>query len=88
DIAVLVLAILLHDCGMHLTQDGFRALSRDTRPPIISGLGDATWHLIWTDFLSEAQRFGEDRLIAVFGDATPISIENIDINNLGEKDCL
>ena len=32
DIAVLCIAALLHDCGMHLTQTGFRALIKESGP--------------------------------------------------------
>lgn len=88
DIAVLVLAILLHDCGMHLTQDGFRSLVANNSAPLISGLGDRPWKQLWLDFLSEAQRFGQERLIAVFGDAEPLRLDLLDLENLSERDCL
>jgi signal transduction histidine kinase len=88
DVAVLVVAILLHDCGMHLTQDGFRALIAQQSTPTVSGLGDRPWNQIWLEFLAEAQRFGEERLNAVFGDSEPIVIENLNINDLSERDCL
>lgn len=88
DITVLVIAALLHDSGMHLTQDGFRALVEKDGTPIIQGLGDRPWNQMWTEFLAEASRFGEERLFAVFGDTEPISVSNLDLKNLSEKDCL
>lgn len=88
DVAVLTLAVLLHDCGMHLTQDGFRTLVSGSWTAPISGLGDLPWDQLWLDFLGEAQRFGEDRLFAVFGDTQAVIVKNLDITSLSERDCL
>lgn len=88
DIAVLVLAVLLHDYGMHLTQDGFRALVKKESTPIIQGLGDRSWSQLWLEFLGEASRFGEERLFGVFGDAEPVDTSALDLSNLSERDCL
>jgi len=88
DVAVLIIAILLHDCGMHLTQDGFRALiSSDTSSTIINELKDVPWKKLWIEFIAESRRFGEDRLIAIFGEATPL-VGDLDIDNFTERDCL
>ncbi len=88
DVAVLCMAILLHDSGMHLTQDLFRDLVADTGLPLIHGLGDTSWAQLWKDFLSEANRFGQDKLIAIFGDADPIIVGELKLENLSERDCL
>lgn len=88
DVAVLCIAILLHDCGMHLTQDGFRALITTTGGPVITGLDDLPWPELWAEFLSEARRFGQDRLSAIFGDTEPFQVDELDFNDLGERDCL
>lgn len=87
DVAVLCMATLLHDCGMHLTQDGFRALIDDSDKPIIPGFGDQPWPKLWQEFIAEAQRFGQDKLIAIFGDTNPILIKDINYNELSERDC-
>lgn len=88
DVAVLCLAALLHDCGMHLTQDGFRALIEDTGQPIISGFGDQPWSQLWSDFIAEAKRLGQEKLIAIFGDDEPVRFDEIDYDNLSERNCL
>ncbi|BCO28329.1 chaperone protein HtpG [Rhodoferax lithotrophicus] len=88
DITVLVLAVLLHDSGMHLTQDGFRALVQKKLTTLVSGLGDRPWNQLWTEFLSEASRFGEDRLNNIFGDSEPFNFSQLDLTDLSEKDCL
>jgi molecular chaperone HtpG len=72
DIAVLTLAIVLHDCAMHLSEDGFLSL---VKPRVdrarIEGLGDAPWTTLWIDFLGEASRFDAKKLLALFGDTEP-----------------
>lgn len=88
DVATLCLSILLHDCGMHLTQDGFRALIQTSSPPMCPELGDLPWAQLWTEFLGEAKRFGQEKLMAIFGDSEPIHIDKLDLNNLCERDCL
>lgn len=88
DVAALCLATLLHDCGMHLTQDGFRALIGREDPPLVSGLGDRPWSQLWKDFQAEASRFGQEKLIAIFGDAEPINMAALNLENLSERDCL
>lgn len=88
DVTVLCMAILLHDSGMHLTQDGFRALIANVDPPIVVGLGDRSWAQLWKEFTAEAARFGQDKLIAIFGDAEPIRTDGMDVEDLSERDCL
>lgn len=88
DVAVLCMAILLHDCGMHLTQDGFRALILDSGQPIITGFNELPWSKLWNDFIAEARRFGQEKLIAIFGDATPIKTNEINYEDLTESNCL
>lgn len=88
DVATLSIAILLHDCGMHLTQDGFRALVSISGPTIVSGLDDMPWPQLWNDFLAEANRFGQEKLIAIFGDTDPVRSNDLNLENLSERDCL
>lgn len=88
DAAVICVAALLHDCGMHLTQDGFRALIEDEGAPIVTGFGDKPWTQLWKDFIAEARRFGQERLVAIFGDDEPLRIDEIDHENLSERDYL
>ena len=87
DVATLCTAILLHDCGMHLTQDGFRSLVTGTIPAI-DGLGDLPWSRLWADFLSEASRFNDDKLNAIFGSSDPYRTDQLDLRNLSERDNL
>jgi hypothetical protein len=48
DVAVLTIAVLLHDSAMHLSNDGFLALIRGDEPvPLIPGLDSQTWSREW-----------------------------------------
>jgi len=88
DVAALCIATLLHDCGMHLTHDGFRALIEDTTGSPVTGFNDSPWKQLWTEYLAEARRFGQDKLMAIFGETEPVRTDAIDYNNLSERDVL
>lgn len=89
DVSVLVLAILLHDAAMHLTEDGFRSLvAPSEQRPRIEGFGDQSWPMLWSEFLGEASRFDGRQLTRIFGDPTPIAPKRIDLENLTERDRL
>jgi molecular chaperone HtpG len=73
DAAVLVLAVVLHDCGMHLTEDGFLALIADeSNKRALPGWTERPWSAQWSDFLSDASRFDARKLYALFGDTDPV----------------
>jgi hypothetical protein len=88
DVTVLCMAILLHDAGMHLTADSFRSLVNDSSPPLVNGFGDIPWSQLWREFLAEAHRFGQEKLLAIFGDTAPLRVDALDLQNLTEKDHL
>jgi hypothetical protein len=88
DVCVLCISILLHDCGMHLTQDSFRNLINNDGAPIVDAFGDRPWAQIWKEYLSEASRFGQEKLVAIFGTTDPVLIDEFQIDNLSERDCL
>lgn len=88
DACILTLAILLHDCGMHVTQDGFRCLIADNSQPVCPSFDKASWQVLWQDFLGEASRFSQQKLESVFGDATPMDVSKFDSENLSERDLL
>jgi molecular chaperone HtpG len=68
DIAVLLFAVLLHDCAMHLSEDGFLALVQPgSVRPSIDGFGDLRWSALWVEFLAEASRFDARKLKSLFG---------------------
>ncbi|MBF0520124.1 MAG: hypothetical protein HQK92_10395, partial [Nitrospirae bacterium] len=79
DAAILILATLLHDCAMHITEDGFRTLvQHDSTYEPLKYSNDKPWDELWEDFLVEAKRFDQRKLISIFGDTTPVKTPNLD----------
>jgi molecular chaperone HtpG len=87
DAAVLVLAILLHDCAMHLTEDGFVSLvdSVSSRS-IIPNSDDEPWPVLWSDFLGEASRFDAKKLFGLFGNTEPAHNPGLDPTKWNQRD--
>src|SRR6266550_2659539 len=51
DAAVLILSVLLHDCAMHLVEDGFISLLEPTRSKkTVPGMLDKPWDILWEEF--------------------------------------
>jgi hypothetical protein len=89
DIATLILATLLHDCAMHISEDGFINLVKEDEKTKIDGFGDRPWNLLWADFLAESRRFSGRKLIALFGDTDAIRHPPLDNpQQLNGKDLL
>ncbi|WP_197425031.1 ATP-binding protein [Bordetella sp. N] len=75
DAAVLVLSVLLHDCALHLSEEGFFSLINGTYRSAISVYipSEVGWPELWEVFFAEAKRFDQRRLMALFGDTTPVA---------------
>ena len=87
DAATLLLSILLHDSAMHLTPDSFAYLiSEQNTQYCIAGLDDRPWSLVWHDFLTEALRFDHRKLIALFGNAEPVRVPELDPDKMTGRD--
>ncbi len=79
DAATLILACLLHDLGMHLTEDGFVSLVMPgVNWCIVPELGDKTWSVLWEDFKAEAKRFDERTLRRLYGSVAPVPIPDLE----------
>lgn len=73
DAAVLILSVVLHDCAMHLSEDGFiELINPDKDRTSISVFSDKSWPEIWANFLTEASRFDQKKLKSLFGDTEPM----------------
>ncbi|GAA0889203.1 HD domain-containing protein [Rhodanobacter soli] len=72
DGAAIISAVLLHDCAMHLSVDGFFTLLK-TAGEVESSLffGESPWQDEYANFEQEAGRWDADKLISVFGDSEP-----------------
>jgi len=71
DIEAIIAAVLLHDCAMHLSLDGFFTLL-DEQAPVSSLVGDEpSWAEEFSRFEQEAARWDAPKLMSVFGDTDP-----------------
>jgi molecular chaperone HtpG len=69
DICVLILAIILHDLGMHITFETFKNMIDGKYDSIkIDRFDEKSWSLLWEEYLDEAKRFSSKQLNKVFGD--------------------
>ncbi|WP_298421217.1 ATP-binding protein [uncultured Kordia sp.] len=76
DIASLILSIVLHDIGMHISLEGFKLLIDGGHDNIlITDFDKKTWSELWDEYLAEAKRFNGKQLNAIFGDDDTI-VEN------------
>lgn len=86
DAAAVILSTLLHDCAMHLSEDGFYELISNEYPKLESRYynEEQSWNEKWREFISTAKRWDGKKLKSIFGDSNPIKeIPNskIDLNN-------
>ncbi|MDT5268658.1 MAG: molecular chaperone HtpG [Acidobacteriota bacterium] len=88
DVATLILAIILHDCAMHISEDGFITLLSDDSKPRNELFSDKPWRQLWDEFMSEARRFDERKLKALFDEVEPIHLPNLDPLKMTKKDRL
>lgn len=74
DSAAMIISVLLHDCAMHISEDGFYSLIEEKYLPINSRYVQAEkrWSLLWTDYIAEAKRFSAKKLLEIFGDENPV----------------
>ncbi|MEL7965121.1 ATP-binding protein [Vreelandella neptunia] len=74
DAAALIISVLLHDCAMHLSEDGFYQLIAGDYPNLKSNYVafNYRWETLWLDFMSEAKRFDGNKLFQLFGDDRPV----------------
>ncbi|MBU6956843.1 ATP-binding protein [Pseudomonas sp. CVAP len=74
DGAVIILSVLLHDCALHISEDGFFSLIGGHYQPTPSRYikGETSWPTLWDQFLTEARRFDQRKLLALFGSSDPV----------------
>lgn len=68
DAGMLIIAALLHDCALHLTEDGFIALvTGQTKHTGVKEFDSKSWPELWNDFLFSAMRYDDRTIEAIFG---------------------
>ncbi len=91
DIAFYVLAVILHDIGMHLSFEGFQTLINGQHDELLLPyFKDKKWSDLWQDYLSETKRFNEKQLLAIFGDQdvllrNPVELKKSELNGNDKK---
>ncbi|MDH7588543.1 HD domain-containing protein [Serratia bockelmannii] len=74
DSAAIIMSTLLHDCAMHLSEDGFYSLINGEYPAAESRYfeSELIWSDAWLSFFAEAKRFDGKKLRELFGDDVPV----------------
>lgn len=85
DVMVLMLAVLLHDVAMSITEDSFRKLVT-TSKILIKDLDDKTWIEVWEEYLGEVSRFDSRKLVRISGAPDPYDVKKLDLDNIKERD--
>jgi molecular chaperone HtpG len=80
----LILAIVLHDIGMHLSFSSFKFLVENDQEILIPELDKLTWKQLWENYTEEAKKFSIHQKIEIFGRA---DLE-VEIPRLNNKDDL
>jgi len=84
DVTVLVISVILHDVGMHISSEGFKKiLDSDFDEYRICYFNDQTWAEEWQNFLHEAKRFNDEQLENIFGNSK-VEIEEPDFDKLDD----
>lgn len=79
DAGALTISVLLHDIGMHMTEDGFRRLVKgETTLVPIQELGDRPWPNLWEEFRTEMVRLSSVENVRLFGSSEPIQPPALD----------
>jgi hypothetical protein len=89
DLNILLLAALFHDAGLHTTEDVFLALTDPSNSRIaVPEFDDKSWPELWADFLAEARRFNDKKLIALFGDTERVREPPLSALEMSQRDRL
>jgi molecular chaperone HtpG len=70
DLSILALACMIHDSGLHVTEDVFIALTDQSNKAVaVTDFDSKSWPELWTEFVAEAKRFSAKKLVSLFGDS-------------------
>jgi hypothetical protein len=84
DAAALIIGILLHDCAMHISEDGFIELVSVGN--LYNEEEEPSWPQLWEGYIREAVRFDGRKLFALFGDTRPVEIPRLSTPDLNRRD--
>lgn len=88
NVAALLLAVLLHDLGMHQSPKTFRHLIQQ-RKILFPDLDSLCWHDLWENYTEEAKKFNSQQKKEIYGDydyvVTIPTLDDIDDLNGNQK---
>jgi hypothetical protein len=85
EVALIILAIILHDIGMHAEFSTFNAMIEGKYDDVrVNILDKKTWQELWQDYLSEVKHFSSKQRKNIFGHSN----EMINEPDLSDKDKL
>lgn len=89
EVAILVAAIIIHDIGMFITEDGLeRILTGDHAGNLVQGLDSQSWRDTWAAYCKKIKRCTDRELLRAFGDPEPIESICTVRNEMRRKDYL
>lgn len=89
DAAVLIIGICFHDSAMHLSEEGFFSLvDPEHKWKAINFFDSVNWSQLWVEFLGEARRFDDRKLLSIFGDTKPVEPPALSSIDLSKRDRL
>lgn len=85
EVAILILAVVLHDIGMHTEFSTFKAMidgkyDNEKGGALIDILDKKAWKELWEDYLSEVRHFSSKQKENVFGNPNEI-VNELDLSN-------
>lgn len=89
EIAYLFSAIMIHDIGMFLTEDGFKSLVEGAYSDNqIPGIDSASWNSEWSSYIERVRRYPDTKLIKLLGDDAPVESVCLDPDRMQKRDRL
>lgn len=89
EIAYLFSAIMIHDIGMFLTEDGFKSLVEGAYSDNqIPGIDSASWNSEWGSYIERVRRYPDTKLIKLLGDDAPVESVCLDPDRMQKRDRL
>lgn len=87
--AILVAAIIIHDIGMFIKEDGLaHTLTGAHAENLVKGLDTQSWHGAWAAYCKQIKRCTDRELLRVFGDKEPVESICISPKEMRRKDYL
>jgi molecular chaperone HtpG len=86
DVTLIILSVIIHDIGMHITHPGFlKLINSEYDSCRIKDFDKNIWAKSWELFMQEAKKFNQKQLLDIFGDKNAV-VNDPPEKNLTEND--